>query len=275
MPVKQIKTMSSMKNKVVVVSGASSGLGRSIAVETGNRRMNVAVLARRQADLKTLRASISAAGGECIDLPTDVSRPKAVDQAFKKIDSYFGQIDVLFNCAGAVEPIAPLVQASDQGLLNALMTNVFGIYLTTRAALKRMLNQEHGGTILNIGSGAAHAPYAGWSAYCSQKGALAMFTRCVAMEVSHRPVRIVAISPGPFESHMQKVIRQTDSRMFPAREKFVKLYQEGKLAEPQAVAKVMVDIALTDWPELSGRVEDLRSADFQRQCIEHGLNPEI
>jgi len=187
------------------------------------------------------------------------------------IDTRFKRIDTLFNCAAVVEPVSPLSEASIDGLMTALKTNVFGVYLTTRETLKRMQKQKRGGTIINITSGAGSNPYAGWSAYCSQKAAVDMFTRCVAMEVADFPIRVAAISPGPFESRMQQIIRKTDIKSFPYRDKFVRLHRDGQLAAPEFFAKIFLDIACTDWPELSGMVADLRAADFQKECRKRGI----
>ncbi len=259
------------KNKTVVVTGASSGLGRSLAIEAGRRGAKVALLARRESILRKLKDVILSEGGEAIALPTNVGNPDSVRDAFAGIDSTWGLIDIIFNCAGVVQPVCPLLEASDEDFLASLETNVFGIYLTTRESLKRMVSQERGGTIINITSGAGRNPYAGWSAYCSQKAAVNMFTRCVAMEVSDKPVRVVAISPGTFESPMQKKIRETDIKAFPSREKFVRVHREGRLSSPDRVGNILLELSLTDWPELSGMVEDLRSPDFQRQCLQHGV----
>jgi len=259
------------KNKIVAITGASSGLGWSLAIDAGCREAKVALLARRESLLKNLKNRITSNGGQAIALPTDVGNPNSVKKAFGEIESTWGRIDIFINCAGAVEPISPLIKTTDDDLLKSLMTNVFGVYLTTRESLRIMLKQEEGGTIINITSGAGSKPYVGWSAYCSQKAAVNMVTRCAAMEVFDKPIRVLALSPGPFESHMQELIREANIESFPSREKFLKLHKEGKLKNPETLARIILDIALTDWPEISGRVEDLRSADFQKECIQHGL----
>jgi len=258
-------------DKVVVVTGASAGLGRCLALEAGRRRGRVGLIARRAHLLEELRDTIRVLGGAACAIPTDVRDAQAVEGAFARIESIWGHIDILINNAAVVEPLAPLVQCSNEELLSALTTNVFGVYIATREALKRMIVQPTGGVVVNITGGTGRHPYPSWSAYCSQKAAVDMFTRCVAMEVSGRPVRVTAICPGSFDSHMQRAIRETSELGFPAREKFVRLYEEGKLADPEELAKVIVDLCLVDWPDLSGRVEDLRCADFRTECREHGV----
>jgi 3-oxoacyl-[acyl-carrier protein] reductase len=263
------------QNKVIVITGASAGLGRALAVDAARRGARVVLVARRKSALERLRNSINDKGGNVIAFPIDVASPDAVINAFSSIESQWGRIDILFNVAGTAEPIKRLEHISNAELEQSLQTNVFGVYLITREALKRMLAKRVG-TIINITSGAARSPYVGLSCYCSQKAAVDMFTRTIALELEHKLIRIAAISPGPFESRMQEIIRNTAEYQFPAKDKFVKLHQKNKLPDPDTIAPVLLDISLTDWPELSGMVTDLRSKEFQLQCQERGVKfPEI
>jgi len=261
----------SAKNKVIIVTGASAGLGQSLAIEAGKQGAKVVLLARRAQVLEEVREKVVTAGGEALALPADLREPEAISNAFRKILSAWSRIDVLFNNAGVVEPVAPLIQLADEAILDSLKTNVLGVYLATREALKAMREQKAGGTVINITSGAAERPYAGWSMYGSQKAALNMFTRNVALETADTPVRVAAIAPGSFESHMQQTLRQSDPGNFPAREKFVNLHREGKLPHPDTIAGILLDIALSDWPELSGMVEDIRSPAFKEKCRQLGI----
>jgi NAD(P)-dependent dehydrogenase (short-subunit alcohol dehydrogenase family) len=263
------------QNKVIVITGASAGLGRALAIDAGRRGARVVLIARRKSALERLRNSINDDGGNVIAFPIDVASPDAVIKTFSSIESQWGRIDIVFNVAGVAEPIKRLEHISNAELELSLQTNVLGIYLITREALKRMLAKRVG-TIINITSGAARSPYVGLSCYCSQKAAVDMFSRTIALELEHKLIRIAAISPGPFESRMQEIIRNTAEYQFPAKDKFVKLHQKDKLPDPETIAPVLLDISLTDWPELSGMVADLRSEGFQIKCQEHGVKfPEI
>ncbi len=260
------------QGKIIVVTGASSGLGRAVAVEAGKRGARVALISRRKEILETLRNSIISNGGMALALPLDIGDPKAVNAAYAKIETTWRKMDVLINAAGTVEPIKRLQNADDDKLVESVRSNILGLYLNSREALKRMLNQTDGGTIINITSGAATHEYIGWSAYCSQKAAVDMFTKTVAQEVEHNLIRIAAISPGPFESKLQETIRKSAEFQFPAKAKFVKLHKSGKMPSAEDVAPTILDISLSDWPELSGRIDDLRSEDFQRLCVQHSIS---
>jgi len=261
-----------MNQKVVVVTGASAGLGRSISIEAGKRSATVVLIARRERRLTEIQQIIRQSGGNAMVLQADVSDAGAVAEAFSGIDSTCGAIDILFNCAGVVEPVVPAHLLPDDALLNSLLTNVYGVYIATREALKRMKKQESGGTIINIASGAADKPYAGLSAYSSQKAAVNIFTRAVALETAGTPIRITAISPGPFEGNMQEILRSSSEEFFPARDKFTSLFKEGRLSKPEPLAKILLEIAFTDWPELSGRIADVRDPQFRKECEAHGVS---
>jgi len=257
--------------KVFLVTGASSGLGQYLALAAARRGLRVALLARRLDLLRALEKTIVSRGGEALCLPLDIRQPDGVVEAFSSIDSEWGRLDVLINNAGVVEPVAPLVKATDEDLLASLLTNVFGVYLTTREALKYMIRLKIRGSIINITSGAAIHPYAGWCAYGSQKAAVNMFTRIAALEAESHAIRVMAVSPGTFESRMQQTIRNTAREDFPARDKFIALHEQGQLQPPDEIARTIVDLGLSDWPGLSGRLEDLRSEDFKKECRAHGI----
>ena len=258
-------------NKVIVTTGASAGLGRALALEAGRRKARVALLARRKEELEKVRRQIIESGGEAVAIPTDMTVPRDIALTFAEIESRWNRIDILFNVAGVVEPVKRLVNADDDEIMKSLMINVLGVYIGSREAIRIMQGQSSGGTIINITSGAARRVYVGWSLYGSQKAAVDHFTRVVAEELKDTPIRIVALSPGPFDSRMQEIMRQTDKSEFPVKDRFVELHESGKLAKPEQLAPMILDIALTDWPELSGRVEDIREQVFQSECMEKGI----
>ncbi len=257
--------------KVFIITGASAGLGRCLALDAGKRGARVVLIARRRFALQEIENKICSSGGEAHTIQVDIREAEEVRSAFRDIESLWGRIDILINNAAVVEPLAPLVSCSDAELLNSLKTNVYGVYLATKEAMKRMIKQSTGGSIINITGGTGQHPYSGWSAYCSQKAAINMFTRCVAIEVAKSPIRIMAICPGSFDSHMQRAIRAANESEFPERSKFVRLYEQRKLANPKELARIIIDISLVDWPEMSGRVEDLRCTEFRKECSKRGI----
>jgi benzil reductase ((S)-benzoin forming) len=102
--------------------------------------------------------------------------------------------------------------------------------------------------ILNISSGASFIAYSGWSVYCSSKAGLDMLTQVAGLEQSTEPepVKIFALTPGIIETGMQELIRTTDVNLFPERDKFIRLYEEGKLSNPDDIAQIILSTIFND-----------------------------
>jgi 3-oxoacyl-[acyl-carrier protein] reductase len=260
------------KMRSVVITGASAGLGRELALESASRGNRVALISRSKDKLNEISNRIKAEGGRADIFPADVMKENEIIEVISRIVQSYGDIDLLLNCAGVLEPVAPLIKNSGEALKTSLLTNVFGAYIITREALKRMLSQKNGGDIIHITSSAADNPYAGWTAYGSQKAAVNMLTRIVALETEDKPVRIFGISPGPFESHMQQLLRDSHAADFPQQNKFIRLFEKNELGSAEKIARITLDITGTDWPQLSGRIVDLRSQEFQKDCARHGVH---
>lgn len=263
--------MTESNNKIAVVTGASSGLGKAISFELARKGVKVALMARRTEMLKENSARIVSEGGQALALPVDVSDADAVRAAFEELDEHFHRIDYLFNAAGVLVPIKPLAKVDEVEFQSGIMVNVMGLVHVTKQALTRMLERGDGGTIINITSGAAYHAYSGWGLYSASKAAMDMLTRCVALETNGTKVRITAIAPGIFESQMQQTIRSTTEDDFPGKDKFVKMHEEGLVIPPEIPARMIVDTALSGWPELNGMVVDVRSVEFQEGCRKHGI----
>ena len=255
--------MPDVENKVIVVTGASSGLGRALALEAGKGGARVALIARRKNILERVRKQIIDSGGEALVLPLDITNPTAVALAMAEIESRWNNIAILFNVAGVVEPIKRLVNIDNDEMMQSLMVNVYGVYIATREVVKMMQRQRSGGTIINISSGAAVRPYIGWTMYGSQKAAVDHFTWTVAEEVRKTAVRIAALSPGPFESPMQEMVRNTDKSEFPLKDKFVDLHRNKQLPTAEKIAAMVLDMALNKWPEQSGRFTIIRDPELR------------
>jgi len=259
------------ENMVIVITGASGGLGSALAMEAGNKKMKVVLMARSREKLERLAGEIKKGGGQALVLTTDITNPESVRTSFMAADNKWGRVDVLFNAAGVVEPLKRIEDVMDSEFINSLSVNLLGMYVATREAFRRMKKQTDGGTVINITSGAAIRPYVGWGMYGSQKAAMDMFTRVASLEYDNKSIRIAAISPGPFESGMQEKVRSTSKEDFPAKDKFVNLHESGKLLKPEIIAPIILEIGLSDWPELSGRIEDIRDEPFQRECTSHNI----
>lgn len=193
--------MHDLTDKVVVITGASRGIGAAAAVEMAKSGAKVALLARNKDAIDQIAAGI---GDAAIAVACDVADADQVTAAFDQVVSHFGQIDVVINNAGIIDPIARLGDADADAWGNLIDVNLKGAFYGVQAALRHM---PTGGTIITVSSGAASNPIAGWSAYCASKAGAAMLTRCLDLEYRDAGIRAFGLSPGTVATQMQKDIK--------------------------------------------------------------------
>lgn len=192
-----------MQGKVVVITGASRGIGAAAAREFSKAGAKLALLARSAGEIEALAAEL---GGEVLAIACDVGDFAQVEAAFAAVVAQFGALDVLVNNAGVVEPIARLAEADAAEFAACLQINLNGVFHGMRAALPQMRAQG-AGTIINVSSGAAVNPLEGWGAYCSSKAAALMLTRVGHLEEAAHGIRVLGMSPGTVATEMQVKIR--------------------------------------------------------------------
>ncbi|QYK42053.1 MAG: SDR family NAD(P)-dependent oxidoreductase [Paracoccaceae bacterium] len=194
-----------MQGKVVVITGASRGIGAAAArvfVQAGAR---VALLARTEAQIATLAAGL---GDAATAIACDVAEAAQVDWALARVADRWGGIDAMINNAGVIEPIARLADADAAAWGRAVDINLKGVFHGMRAAIPH-LRARGGGTLVTVSSGAAHNPLEGWSAYCAAKAGAAMLTQCAHLEEAAQGLRIMGLSPGTVATDMQVAIRHS------------------------------------------------------------------
>lgn len=189
-----------MKDKVVMITGASQGIGAAAARVFAGAGAKVVLLARSSDRIAALADEL---GG--LALPYDVAQWDEVEAAVQAVLQRYGRLDVLINNAGTIDPIANIAEADPVLWGAAVDVNLKGVFHGMRAALPVMRGK--GGTIITVSSGAAHRPLEGWSAYCSAKAGAAMLTRAAHLEEAVHGLRIMGLSPGTVATEMQVKIR--------------------------------------------------------------------
>ena len=192
-----------LTGKTALITGASRGIGEAAAHAFASAGANVALLARNGDAIAALANQI---GATAIAIPCDVTRYSEVDSAIASTIATFGRLDILIGNAGVIEPISHLESADPTEWGAAIDINLKGVFHGMRAAMPIMLKQG-GGTILTVGSGAAHNPLEGWSHYCASKAGAAMLTRCAHLEGADRGLRVMSLSPGTVATQMQHEIK--------------------------------------------------------------------
>jgi 3-hydroxy acid dehydrogenase / malonic semialdehyde reductase len=206
-----------LEGKTVLVTGASSGIGQSVAKEfarTSPRSLKVILTARRVEKLKEVAAEIHEEFGDGVKvLPVqlDVSKPEEVKGLHGKLPDGFKDIDILVNNAGLVKGVAKAPDILPEDIDIMFSTNVTGLINMTQAILPVMKKRGESGSgdIINIGSIAGREGYAGGSIYCATKAAVRAFTDALRRELISSRIRVIEVDPGQVEtvSSLSKISR--------------------------------------------------------------------
>lgn len=195
--------MVDLRDKAVLVTGAGRGIGAAAARVLAQAGATVGLMARTAESVSDLAAEI---GG--VVLVGDVARAADMERTVASFRDRTGRLDVLINNAGVIGPIAGIADADADAWGQAIDVNLKGVFHGIRAALP-VMRAAGGGTILTVGSGAAHAPQEGWSAYCASKAGALMMTRAVDLEARADGIRAISLSPGTVATDMQAAIRDS------------------------------------------------------------------
>jgi short-subunit dehydrogenase len=190
-----------MDNKVVIITGASRGIGQATARALAARGATVVLTSRTAPD-----ATAAAIGPRAEAHACDSSDYQAFAALVAATRQKHGRLDVLVNNAGILDPIATIADSDPAEWARNIQTNLIGAYNAIRAVLPGMI-AAGGGTVINLSSGAAIRPLEGWSAYCSAKAGLHMLTRAVALETADRNIRVFGFQPGMTDTYMHVQVR--------------------------------------------------------------------
>ena len=246
--------MAELDGKVVLVTGASRGIGAAAAQALVRAGASVMLLARDGAKAAQVAREI---GGKAAFLACDVSDYAAMQRAVAETQSRFGRLDVLVNNAGVIEPIASVAESDPAEWARNIQINLVGAYYAIRAVLPGML-KAGSGTILNVSSGAAIRPLEGWSAYCSGKAGLAMLTRSIALEHASQGIRVFGFQPGTTDTDMQVIIRASGINQ-------ISQIPRGNLTPVAHPAAAIVYLCTPAADDLSGQEFSLRDDAFRNR----------
>jgi 3-oxoacyl-[acyl-carrier protein] reductase len=193
-----------LSGQVAIVTGASQGLGKAIAIELGRNGAKVACLARNAEKLAETVSAITAAGGTAAAFACDVKDRASVDGVIDAVTTQWERLDILVNNAGVTrDTLLPIM--SDDDWDEVILTNLRGSFLFCRAAAKLMMRQRYG-RIINISSVSGLMGNAGQTNYSASKAGLIGLTRSLSRELAKRNVTVNAVAPGFIESDMTKAL---------------------------------------------------------------------
>lgn len=227
------ETLQRLRGQVAIVTGASRGLGRAIAIALAKEGANVVVnYARSSGAAEAVVADIVGMGGSAIALQADVSQADQVDAMLKAALNQWGRIDILVNNAGITRDTL-LLRMKPEDWQAVIDLNLTGVFLCTRAVSKVMLKQRSG-RIINIASVAGQMGNPGQANYSAAKAGVIGFTKTVAKELASREVLVNAVAPGFIETDMTGELK-TDEIL-----QYIPL---GRFGKPEHVAGVVCFLA--------------------------------
>jgi 3-oxoacyl-[acyl-carrier protein] reductase len=233
--------------KTALVTGASRGIGRAIALELAKRGYDVAInYGHSQDEAESVKKEIEAAGGHALLLQGDVSSPEDVSRIFAEIKSQWGRLDVLVNNAG-INRDTLLLRMSEEQWDAVINTDLRSDFLTIKAAARMMMRQRSG-SIINISSVVGITGNAGQANYAAAKAGVIGLTKAAAKELAGRGIRVNAIAPGFIQTAM------TDAIPEKLREGMIASIPLGRMGSGEDVARAAAFLASDDSSYITGQV---------------------
>lgn len=243
--------MSEMKEKVVLVIGASSGIGKATAEAFAAKGAHVVVAARRKKELESLVTSIEEKGGKASAIRTDVAVAKSVEHMVAHTIEVYGRLDYAINNAGIEGKLNGITDFLEEDWDQVLDINLKGTFLCMKYEAKAMLRLGHGGAIVNIGSVNSFLGFPTGSAYVTSKHGLVGLTTSVSAELAPKGIRVNLLCPGITETPMHQRLRGIvgddlyDKGLLPT----VHLQRIGR---PEEIAKAIMFLCSDESSYISG-----------------------
>jgi len=245
--------MGRFQNKVAVITGAGSGMGRASALAFAAEGARVLVAdVRREAAEDTTRL-VRAAGGQAECICVDVSRRAEVESMVEAAVDQFGRLDILFNNAGLPMAFTPLAEVTDEQFERIFAVNVRGVFLGCQVAAP-IMQRQGGGVILNTASTAGIRTRPGLTAYSASKAAVISLTKTLALELAPHKIRVVAICPVATDTPMlaQFIGADRGADVEEGRKRYVASIPWGRLNTPEDIAHAAVYLASDDAEMVTG-----------------------
>ncbi|MEE4608873.1 MAG: SDR family NAD(P)-dependent oxidoreductase [Desulfobacteraceae bacterium] len=251
---------------VIIVSGASRGLGAAVASWLATAGGRVTLVARHEHRLDPVARQVKALGGEALIIAADVAEADACRRVAEATLERFGRIDALVNNAGVIEPLSRAADADPEAWRYNISVNLLGPFYLARFTLSALRAQR--GRIVNVSSGAANHPISAASAYCAAKAGLTHLSRVLAAE--EPDVTVMAMRPGVVDTDMQVFLRQQGPAAMPPAEAeyYARLKPDGKLEPAWMPARVIAWMALAAPASYSGEFFDYDDPRLVKPAVE-------
>jgi NAD(P)-dependent dehydrogenase (short-subunit alcohol dehydrogenase family) len=225
-----------LKDKVVLITGASKGMGVAFAVACAEAGAAVAATARSSMK-QTADLVKQATGKKILTIKADMQKLSDIESMIQATIEHYGKLDVLVNNAAIVH-IAAITETTVEDYNRVIDTNLKGVYFACKYAAQHMIPRKSG-VIINLGSELSHTGAANYTAYSATKGAVYIFSQALAIELGQYNIRVVTLSPGPTNTDMCKPILEDPDR----RDLLLNKGVLGRVNEPEDLAPALVFLA--------------------------------
>ena len=230
--------VSRLKNKIALITGAGTGIGRAIALALAREGAEIALVGRRE---EPLEAVAKEAGGSPLVLAADVSRQGEIDRILAETTTRLGGLNVLVNNAGILH-IGTAEQITEEQWDETFGINVRGLWLLSRAVLPYM-RKAGGGSIINVASVLGINGARNRASYAPSKGATILLTKCMAIDHGHEKIRVNAICPSFVETDLTAEVMRKAADADAVRRERISVHPAGRLGQPEDIAGMAVYLA--------------------------------
>lgn len=222
----------SFQDKVVLVTGGTSGIGQETAIQFAKAGAKVVIAGRRTEQGEAVVSIIKADGGEAHFVQTDVTNEGQVEHLVNATVERYGRLDIAFNNAG-IELTGPVAEVTEADYRKVFDINVLGVFLSQKYEIPEMLNSG-GGVIINTSSIVGHVAMPGASVYIASKHAVEGITKTTALEYAQQGIRVNAVAPGAIATDM--IDRFAGEEGAEGRQQLEALHPMGRLGQAQEIA---------------------------------------
>jgi NAD(P)-dependent dehydrogenase (short-subunit alcohol dehydrogenase family) len=261
-----------MKNRpVIIVTGASRGLGAAVAHWLGRTKAGVVLVARSVQELQKWGQKVEERGGKSLILPADVSNQESCRLVVEKTVYHFGRLDGVVNNAAIVPPLSSIAEADPKAWKFCAEVNVLGPFYLSKYSIPELRKTR--GRIINVSSGAAGIAIESASAYCASKAALNQFTAVLAAE--EPDITALAVRPGVMDTSMQAFLRREGPHVMPEATAayYWDIQTQGLLESPRIPGRSIAWLVLHAPHEMSGMFRSYDDPDIMGPAVDFFREP--
>lgn len=247
----------SLEGKIALITGASRGIGKAIALVFADARADVAIASRKLTDLEKVGDEIRTMGRRCLEVPAHARKPEDLRNLVDKVIETFGRIDILVNNAATNPAMGPIVDTDEKIYDHIMETNLKGYFLLSQLVGRIMRDQKQG-VIINVSSAGGVSPAEGLGPYCISKAGINMLTKAMALEMGPYNVRVNAIAPRIVKTDFSKALWTNEKLM----EKEFRLTPLKCVATPEEIAHTALYLASSAANYMTGHVVVVNGGAF-------------